>query len=253
MTALEIDGTFDDCQKLVKEAFNNEQLRNDFMLTSANSINLARFLPQSFYYYHAVAQLGEGTQDIVFSVPSGNFGNLTGGLFAWKSGLAIKRFIAATNINDIVPEYLESGEFNPRPSIKTLANAMDVGNPSNFARMLDLFKNDHDKMAAFITGYTLDDEGIKSYLKAIHEKHNYIADPHGAIGYAALEKLLQPNETGIFLETAHPAKFIDTTEEVLGQKIDIPERLELYLKKKKEAVELSADFQSFKDYFYSIK
>ncbi|UZR95571.1 threonine synthase [Chondrinema litorale] len=253
ITALEIDGTFDDCQKLVKEAFNNEQLRNDFMLTSANSINLARFLPQSFYYYHAVAQLGEDAKDIVFSVPSGNFGNLTGGLFAWTSGLAIKRFIAATNVNDIVPEYLESGEFNPRPSIKTLANAMDVGNPSNFARMLDLFKNDHDKMAAFITGYTLDDEGIKSYLKAIYEKHNYIADPHGAIGYAALEKLLQPNETGIFLETAHPAKFIDTTEEVLGKKIDIPERLELYLKKKKEAVELSADFQSFQDYFYSLK
>ena len=253
ITALEVDGTFDDCQKLVKEAFNNEQLRADFMLTSANSINLARFLPQSFYYYHAIAQLGGKTENIVFSVPSGNFGNLTAGLFAWKTGLNIKRFIAATNVNDVVPEYLETGTFNPRPSIKTLANAMDVGNPSNFARMLDLFKNDHDKMAKFITGYTLDDEGIKKYLKLIYEKHSYIADPHGAIGYAALEKSLTQQETGIFLETAHPAKFIDITEDVLEKNIDIPNRLEQYLKKEKEAIPLSADFDSFKDFFYTLK
>ncbi|MEM1137820.1 MAG: threonine synthase, partial [Bacteroidota bacterium] len=212
--ALEVEGTFDDCQKIVKEAFNHEKLRQDFMLTSANSINLARFLPQSFYYYHAIAQLGSKPRKVVFSVPSGNFGNLTAGIFAWKSGLPIHKFIAATNINDVVPAYLSSGIFTPRASTKTLANAMDVGNPSNFARMLELFNNDHDQMAALISGYKLNDNGIKEYLKKIYKDFGYIADPHGAIGYAALKNLLQEDETGIFLETAHPAKFIDTTETI---------------------------------------
>lgn len=252
ITALEIDGTFDDCQKLVKEAFNTQVLREKLMLTSANSINLARFLPQSFYYYYAVAQLGNQAKNIVFSVPSGNFGNLTAGLFAWKSGLPIKRFIAATNINKVVPDYLDSGNFIARPSVKTLANAMDVGNPSNFARMLEIFGNDHNQMAEFIDGFYMDDEAIKKYMKIIFEKHNYIADPHGAIGYAALDQKLQKDEIGIFLETAHPAKFIDTTEAVLNQKIDIPKRLASYLKKKKDAVPLKADFNAFQDFLFSL-
>jgi len=252
ITALEIDGTFDDCQKLVKEAFNTDVLREKLMLTSANSINLARFLPQSFYYYYAVAQLGDKAKNLVFSVPSGNFGNLTAGLFAWKAGLPIKRFIAATNINKVVPDYLTFGNFIARPSVKTLANAMDVGNPSNFARMLEIFGNEHDKMAEFIDGFYMDDEAIKKYMKIIFENHQYVADPHGAIGYAALDQGLQKDEIGIFLETAHPAKFIDTTEAVLSRKIDIPNRLATYLQKKKEAVPLKANFNAFQDFLFSL-
>ena len=252
ITALEVDGTFDDCQKLVKEAFNTEGLRKKLKLTSANSINLARFLPQAIYYYHAVAQLGKTGKKIVFSVPSGNFGNLTAGIFAWNSGLPVHRFIAATNVNDIVPKYLETGIFSPKPSVKTLANAMDVGNPSNFVRMLEIFGHDHDKMAEMVKGFSLDDEGIKKYMQLIYEKHQYIADPHGAIGYAALDQQLQDDEVGIFLETAHPAKFIDITEKVLQREVPIPERLGAYLKKKKEAVPLKANFEAFQDYLYSI-
>ncbi|WP_020532273.1 threonine synthase [Flexithrix dorotheae] len=248
ITAIEIDGTFDDCQKLVKTAFLDKELNEKLTLTSANSINLARFLPQSFYYFSGYGQLGQNPGEVVMAVPSGNFGNLTAGLIAKKMGLPIKRFIAATNVNDVVPEYLNDGEFNPRPSIKTIANAMDVGNPSNFARMLDLFENSHEKMSAEIQGYRLNDEGIRSYMKEIYEQYHYVADPHGAVGYGALKELLKENETGIFFETAHPAKFKDVVDDTLKIDSEIPERLKVFLNKEKKAHNLGIDFNEFKSF-----
>lgn len=251
ITALEIDGTFDDCQALVKMAFIDQELNEHMQLTSANSINVARFLPQSFYYFNAYAQLDRlGKADgLVVCVPSGNFGNITAGLFAYRMGLPIKRFIAANNRNDVFLEYLQTGKYTPRPSVATIANAMDVGDPSNFARVLDLFGNDHRAICQLISGYRYTDEEIANTIKTVYQQYSYLPDPHGACGYQALiDNRLQPNETGLFLETAHPAKFKDTVETILNKSIDIPAKLKSFMEGQKQSAELSKSFDSFKQF-----
>ena len=213
--ALEIDGSFDDCQALVKQAFLDKELNEKMMLTSANSINVASFPPQMFYYFHAWAQLartGADMENVVVCVPSGNFGNITAGLIAKRMGLPIKRFIAANNANDVFYEYLVTGEYRPRHSVQTIANAMDVGDPSNFARVLDLYGNDHAAITAEISGCTYTDKEIASTMRQTLEEEGYLLDPHGAVAFRALTEYLKPGETGIFLETAHPAKFKETVE-----------------------------------------
>ena len=254
ITALEVDGTFDDCQALVKSAFMDAELNAHMKLTSANSINVARFLPQSFYYFYAYAQLKKlnKNKEVVMCVPSGNFGNITAGLFAKRMGLPIKRFIAANNRNDIFLQYLQTGQYNPRPSISTIANAMDVGDPSNFARVLDLYSNSHEAIKAEISGVSYDDEQIADTLKTCFDETGYLLDPHGACGYQALKDGLQENETGVFLETAHPAKFLETVERIIGQKVDIPQKLQEFMKGEKQSLELSKDFDGFKKYLLSL-
>ena len=246
--ALEIDGTFDDCQALVKQAFLNKELRSKLRLSSANSINIARLIPQSFYYFQAYKQLPESGPSTVFCVPSGNFGNLTAGLLAKKMGLPIDHFIAATNANDVVPEYLATGTYTARPSVPTISNAMDVGNPSNFARMLDLYSSTWNNMQDEISGYAFDDDLTREGVKEVFEKYNYVIDTHGAVGYLALKYYLNmhPQKRGVVLETAHPSKFIDEVEKVLERKIDIPERLAILADKKKEAVFMKPEFDDFK-------
>lgn len=251
IVALEIDGTFDDCQQLVKTAFLDETLNRKMVLTSANSINVARFLPQSFYYFNAYARLREmGTvkeEPILFSVPSGNFGNLTAGLFAREMGLPVKRFIAANNANDVVFEYLRTGEYKPRPSVETLANAMDVGTPSNFARILDLYGHSYEKISALIRGYRYSDDEIRNILRNLYHQTGYIADPHGACGFEALRQELLPGETGVFLETAHPAKFLGSMEDILGPGIiTVPEKLKEFLKRDRISEELPASYETFR-------
>ena len=219
-------------------------------LTSANSINVARFLPQSFYYFYAYAQLlKQGMADnIVMCVPSGNFGNITAGLFAKRMGLPVRRFIAANNRNDIFLQYLRSGKYVPKPSVSTLANAMDVGAPSNFARILDLYGGSHDAVCAEISGASYTDEQIRETLADVYRRCHYLLDPHGTCGYRALSEGLKPGETGVFLETAHPAKFLGTVEEIIGEKVDIPDTLQRFMQGKKRSVELSSDFTHFKRY-----
>ena len=254
--AIEIDGTFDDCQALVKQAFLDEELNQEMMLTSANSINVARFLPQMFYYFYAVGQLmaaGVDTENIVVCVPSGNFGNITAGLIAKRMGLPIKRFIAANNANDIFFEYLETGEYRPRPSVQTIANAMDVGDPSNFARVLDLYGHNHDAIASEIGGATYTDKEIAQTMKGTLETEGYQLDPHGAVAFRALDEQLLDEETGIFLETAHPAKFKETVEGITGRKVEIPERLAEFMKGEKKSVEMAPDFAAFKSFLLSKK
>lgn len=253
ITAIEVDGTFDDCQALVKNAFMDEELNAHMKLTSANSINVARFLPQSFYYFYAYAQLKKlGKADnLVVCVPSGNFGNITAGLFAKRMGLPIARFIAANNRNDIFYQYLQTGKYNPRPSVATIANAMDVGAPSNFARILDLYGNSHAAISSEISGATYTDEQIRQTVKAVYEDTDYLLDPHGACGYRALSEQLQPGETGVFLETAHPAKFLQTVESIIEDKVAIPEKLQEFMKGVKQSVPMSKDFDSFKCYLMS--
>lgn len=253
ITAIEVDGTFDDCQALVKNAFMDEELNAHMKLTSANSINVARFLPQSFYYFYAYAQLKKlGKADnLVVCVPSGNFGNITAGLFAKKMGLPIARFIAANNRNDIFYQYLQTGKYNPRPSVATIANAMDVGAPSNFARILDLYGNSHTAIASEISGATYTDEQIRQTVKEVYDGTGYLLDPHGACGYRALSEQLQPGETGVFLETAHPAKFLQTVESIIEAKVAIPEKLQDFMKGVKQSVPMSKDFDSFKCYLMS--
>lgn len=249
ITALEIDGTFDDCQRLVKSAFMDDELKKQLTLTSANSINVARFLPQAFYYFNAWARLPEKDKKVVFSVPSGNFGNLTAGLFAKRMGLPVHRFIAANNRNDVVFEYLKTGEFKPRPSVATIANAMDVGDPSNFARILDLYNHDVDAIRADISGTRYTDEEIRETLGRIYQETGYLLDPHGTTGYQALEDNLQPDEAGIFLETAHPAKFTETVEGVIGKgNVPMPERLENFLRNERVIDSPGASFETFKAY-----
>jgi len=247
--ALEIDGTFDDCQALVKQAFLDKDVIAQRNLSSANSINIARLIPQSFYYFEAYKQIKDKSKKIVFSVPSGNFGNLTAGLFAKKMGLPFHHMLAGTNVNNIVPYYLATGEYVPRKSVQTVSNAMDVGNPSNFQRMLDLFEGDWKKMFDAIEGYYYSDEEVKQAIKDIAETFDYIADPHGAIGYLSLEQYLSthPDTQGIFLETAHPAKFLPVMEPVLG-KIDIPEGLSQLRNKTKISKEMSTNYADFKSY-----
>lgn len=253
ITAIEVDGTFDDCQALVKDAFMDTALNAHMRLTSANSINVARFLPQAFYYFYAYAQWkrqkSNRTQSTapVICVPSGNFGNLTAGLFAAKMGLPVARFIAANNRNDVFYQYLRTGIYSPRPSVATLANAMDVGAPSNFARILELYGG-HDVVAAHISGATYTDEQIAETIRAVWNEHGYLLDPHGACGYRALAEGLKPGEQGLFLETAHFAKFRDTVERIIGQPVEIPAKLQAFMQGVKQSVPLSRDFQSFRKY-----
>jgi threonine synthase len=250
ITALEVDGTFDDCQALVKQAFLDTALRQQLRLSSANSINISRLIPQIFYYWEAWKQLYRAHEKIVFVVPSGNFGNLTAGLLAYKMGLPVHHFIAATNANDVVPEYLETGRFKTRPSVRTISNAMDVGNPSNFVRMLDLFGSTWNIMQKHITGYSFSDEQTKEAMRAVYRDKKYILDPHGAVGYLAWNAYHKenPKTTGVILETAHPAKFLEDVEEILGEKISIPKALADISEKEKKAVPMKADYNVFKNW-----
>ena len=253
ITALEVDGTFDDCQALVKAAFMDRELNEHLQLTSANSINVARFLPQAFYYFYAYAQLKKAGRaaNAVVCVPSGNFGNITAGLFGKRMGLPVSHFIAANNRNDIFYQYLQTGVYSPRPSIATIANAMDVGDPSNFARVLDLYRNSHEAICTDISGATYTDEQIADTMRRVWQEHHYLLDPHGACGYRALAEGLQPGETGIFLETAHPAKFKDTVEKIIGESISIPAKLQAFMSGEKQSQPMSREFADFKKYLLS--
>lgn len=254
ITALEVDGTFDDCQALVKAAFMDKELNEHLLLTSANSINVARFLPQAFYYFYAYAQLKKmGKADsMVVCVPSGNFGNITAGLFGKQMGLPVKRFIAANNRNDIFYQYLQTAQYNPRPSVTTIANAMDVGDPSNFARVLDLYESSHSAISAEVSGATYTDEQIRETVKQVYQQTGYLLDPHGACGYRALEEGLQPGEMGVFLETAHPAKFLETVESIIGSGVEIPAKLQAFMKGEKKSLPMKKEFEAFKQYLLSI-
>ena len=253
-TALEVDGTFDDCQALVKAAFMDKELNSRLQLTSANSINVARFLPQAFYYFYAYAQLKRAGKaaNAVICVPSGNFGNITAGLFGKRMGLPIKRFIASNNRNDIFYQYLQTGVYTPRPSVATIANAMDVGDPSNFARVLDLYGGSHAAISAEISGAAYTDEQIAETVKNVWTDEHYLLDPHGACGFRALQEGLQPGETGVFLETAHPAKFKDTVENIIGEAIQIPEKLQAFMRGEKKSLPMSKDFADFKRYLMNV-
>ena len=257
--ALEIDGTFDDCQALAKQILSDEELNHKFTLTSANSINIARLIPQSFYYFWAFAQLQKLGKQIVFSVPSGNFGNLTAGLFAKKMGLPIHQFIASTNANDVVPNYLETGNFESKPSKQTISNAMDVGNPSNFERMKSLFNDDVSEFRKEIESYSFSDEETKETMIKVKNDFGYTLDPHGAVAYAGLETFRKSFDSvqvdkdredfvGVLLETAHPAKFVEVVEDVFKTKIEIPEKLEAFNRKEKQSVEFPADFELVKQF-----
>lgn len=256
ITALEVDGTFDDCQALVKSAFMDKELNDHLLLTSANSINVARFLPQAFYYFYAYAQLKKmgqaGNKKVVVCVPSGNFGNITAGLFGKQMGLPVSRFIAANNKNDIFYQYLQTGKYNPRPSVATIANAMDVGDPSNFARVLDLYKESHEAICRDISGTTYTDEQIRETVKTTYQQTGYLLDPHGACGFRALKEGLKEGEVGIFLETAHPAKFLETVEDIIADKVTIPAKLQEFMKGEKQSLPLSKEFADFKAYLLKL-
>ncbi len=258
ITALEVKGTFDDCQKLVKQAFTNLGLKTAFeqthnFLSSANSINIARLIPQSFYYFYAYSQLPKTTQPPIICVPSGNFGNLTAGLIAKKMGLPISKFIAATNANDVFPKYLKTGKFKAKPSTKTISNAMDVGNPSNFARILELYKNNIKKLRKDIWSQSFSDKQTKNAIKKVAKKYNYIMDPHGAVAYIGLTEYLKKHHEsrkspGIFFETAHPSKFADIVEPLIKKPITCPKRLALCLKKQKRTIKLTNNFNDLKSF-----
>lgn len=253
ITAVEVDGVFDDCQALVKNAFMDEELNNHMKLTSADSINVARFLPQAFYYFNAYARmkaLGKA-DEMVVCVPSGNFGNITAALFGHRMGLPIKRFIAANNANDIFYNYLQTGKYEPKASRQTIANAMDVGDPSNFARIYDLYKGDHSAVTSLISGATYSDDMIRETMRQCYADNGYILDPHGACGYRALSEQLKAGETGVFCETAHPAKFKDTVDSIIGAEVEIPERLAAFMKGEKQSVEMGKSFAEFKEYLIS--
>ena len=253
ITAIEVDGVFDDCQALVKNAFMDEELNVHMQLTSANSINVARFLPQSFYYFYAYAQLKKlGLADnVVACVPSGNFGNICSALFGKRMGLPISRFVAANNANDVFFNYLKTGAYNPRTSVQTIANAMDVGDPSNFARIYDLYGKDHAAICADISGATYTDELIAQTMRECLKETGYQLDPHGACGYRALQEGLHEGEVGFFLETAHPAKFKQVVDEICGTDVEIPARLQAFMKGQKQSIPMSKDFAEFKAYLMS--
>ena len=254
ITALEVDGVFDDCQRLVKSAFMDAELNAHMRLTSANSINVARFLPQAFYYFYAYAQMKRQSKEgeLVICVPSGNFGNICAGLFAHRMGLPIKRFIAANNSNDIFYQYLLTGEYHPRASVQTIANAMDVGDPSNFARILDLYGHSHADICKLISGAAYTDEQIAETLADTYHRTGYLLDPHGACGYRALSEGLRDGEQGVFLETAHPAKFRDTVEGIIGDEVAVPEKLQAFMRGTKQSVPMTAAFEDFKAYLMSV-
>ena len=250
ITAIEVDGVFDDCQALVKNAFMDTELNAHMKLTSANSINVARFLPQAFYYFNAYAQMKKlGLADnLVMCVPSGNFGNICAALFGHEMGLPIKRFIAANNANDIFYQYLQTGKYEPKPSKQTLANAMDVGDPSNFARIYDLYGKSHERITSLISGATYSDNQIRETLKECYDETGYILDPHGTCGYRALQEGLRPGEIGVFCETAHPAKFKDTVDAIIQTEVPIPDRLAAFMKGEKKSVSMTKNFADFKTY-----
>jgi threonine synthase len=246
ITALEVDGVFDDCQEMVKSAFLDKNISRN--LTSANSINVARWLPQMFYFFFAYKQVCKQYKDIVFSVPSGNFGNICAGLLAQKLGLPIKHFIASTNINDTVPKYLIDGVYDPKPSKATISNAMDVGNPSNFIRIQELFDNNLSRLKESFSSYSFSDDETKIMMKSVYDKFNYISEPHGAIGYLGLKKYgLKTNEFGIFLETAHPVKFLQVVEETLTVNVEIPHQIKQVMSKEKVAIPIS-NYQDLKNF-----
>jgi threonine synthase len=253
ITALEVDGAFDDCQKMVKEAFLDEELNGHMLLTSANSINIARWIPQCLYYFYAYSRLPSRSEKIVFAVPSGNFGNLAAGILAERMGLPVDHFIAATNLNDVVPEYLRGKPFRSRPSIPTISNSMDVGNPSNFSRLLALFDGDEELFKSRVKGCSYTDKHTFSIMQEVKKSTGYTLDPHGAVAYLGLKDFMQqyPGYQGIFLETAHPGKFGKVVEEALGEPVILPERLAAFLHGEKEVVQLENDFSVFKKHLLS--
>ena len=254
ITAIEVDGVFDDCQALVKNAFMDEELNAHMKLTSANSINVARFLPQSFYYFYAYAQFKKivnrtsSNSKLVCCVPSGNFGNICSALFGKRMGLPISRFIAANNANDIFYKYLQTGKYEPKPSVQTIANAMDVGDPSNFARILELYGRNHKAIFQDISGATYSDAQIAETMRECLAETGYQLDPHGACGYKALQEGLREGEIGFFLETAHPAKFKQVVDDICGGDVAIPERLQAFMNGTKQSIAMSKDFTDFKKY-----
>jgi threonine synthase len=256
ITSLEIEGNFDDCQKITKQAFLDPDLDKRFTFTSANSINIARLIPQSFYYFYAYAQVRKiNSEPIIISVPSGNLGNLTSGLLAKQMGLPINKYVLSSNVNDVVPQYLKTGQYNPAASIKTISNAMDVGNPSNFVRIQAMYNKDVQELRKDVSGFSFNDSQTINAIQNVHKKYNYVMDPHGAVGYLGLQNYLQQkNEmaNGIFIETAHPAKFLDSVEDAISTKVEVPDRLESVLHKEKKVVKLPASFSSFKDYLLSL-
>ena len=253
ISALEVNGTFDDCQQLVKKAFTDTTLNRELFLTSANSINIARWLPQQFYYFFAYQQWPDKKNPPVISVPSGNFGNICAGLLANRSGLPVRHFIAACNANDIVPTYLQDGNYQPKKALATLSNAMDVGNPSNFIRVLELFHKKFISLKNVLSSYSISDEETKKTVADVYAKHNYLLDPHGAVGYLSLEKYLEqnPGGKGIFLETAHPVKFYDVVEPIISSKVPIPASVQSLLGREKHRIPMEVDYQKLKDYLLS--
>ena len=248
ITAFEVDGTFDDCQKMVKQAFLDEALRRTLNLTSANSINIARLLPQSFYYFHAYAQLQDKQKETIVCVPSGNYGNITAAIIAKRMGLPIQHLIAATNVNDVVPEFLKTSIYTPRTSVQTIANAMDVGNPSNFARILDLYDHSHQAIKTDISGFSCSDSTIRETISEVYSDSNYLLDPHGAVGYNALtDALNNSKKQGFFIATAHPAKFKEVVEEIIHKPVAIPEKLKHFLHGTKQSIEISTDYVEFRE------
>ena len=252
VTALEIDGAFDQCQDMVKQAFLDEEIQSVRQLTSANSINVARWLPQMFYYFLAYRQLASEGKDIVFSVPSGNFGNVCAGMVAKELGLPIKHFIASNNANRTITDYLETGNYEPRPSVSTISNAMDIGNPSNFVRILQLFQNEYGNVKENLTSFSYDDEVTKEAMQEVYKETGYVMDPHGAVGYLGLQEYFKdhPNEVGAFLETAHPCKFRETVEDAIGKQIDIPDSIKEVLDKEKKAISIK-DYAELKSFLLS--
>jgi len=250
ITALEVGGSFDDCQRMVKAAFADPDLNRALFLTSANSINVARWLPQQFYYFFAYRQWADKTHPPVISVPSGNFGNICAGLLAHRSGLPVKHFIAACNANDVVPSYLQTGTYTTRPAVPTLSNAMDVGDPSNFVRILEIFNREFASLKKVLTSYSISDEETKETIRKVHDRYHYLPDPHGAVGFLALERYLQEHsgDKGIFLETAHPVKFYDAVEAETGEKIPLPDSVGRLLHRKKQSISIAPEFSQLKDY-----
>jgi threonine synthase len=252
ITALEVKGTFDDCQAMVKEAFLDKDLISNKNLTSANSINVARWLPQMFYFFFAYKQLKSENLDLIFSIPSGNFGNICAGMMAQQLGLPVKQFIASTNVNDIVPNYLETGIYTPKPSKQTISNAMDVGDPSNFVRILEIYKNDDAELKKHLTSYSFTDEETREAMKSIKDNSNYIADPHGAVGYLGLKKYFKKHKgQGVFLETAHPVKFLDVVEPVINQTIEFPIQIKEVIDKKKVSIGIST-YKELKEFLLKM-
>ncbi len=253
ITAIEVDGNFDDCQQMVKQAFADEQLNKELFLTSANSINVARWLPQQFYYFFAYQQWNDQQNPPVVCVPSGNFGNICAGMLAHISGLPVKHFIAACNANDVVPQYLESSHYKSKPAVATISNAMDVGDPSNFVRILEMFQHDFPQVKSTLTSYSVTDEQTRTTLRNVYEDLHYLTDPHGAVAYYALEQYLREHSTdkGIFLETAHPIKFYDVVEPIIHQPIEKPESIQLILNKEKVSIKMAANYTLLREYLFS--